>query len=128
MHTIIKITPTAFKFYNSFMGAINSLDRLLESYQIQRRTKSFWISFYHYYLILVTVNSFYLYQMFFKDKNQQSITDLKYRDQLISKLLSFSNRTGRELVEQENRDVIVNLSILLAPTLDIWVPFYNLPS
>ena len=66
--------------------------------------------------------------MFFKDKNQQSITDLKYRDQLISKLLSFSNRTGRELVEQENRDVIVNLSILLAPTLDIWVPFYNLLS
>ena len=122
MHTVYKLTPLACKFYNKNMGAIDSMDRLLESYQLQRRTQSFQMSFHYYYLNMVTVNSFYLYQLYCNENDIVPITHLKYRDQLINKLLSYSSGPANETTTEDTLQVTNRLAVPLTESMNSWIP------
>ena len=129
MHTVVKETPLACKFYNSNMGAVDSLDRLLESYQFQRRTGSFIISYYYYYLNVVIANSFYLYQIFCGENDEPMMSHLSFRDSLCHSLLSCSSQiTLININQMENHISVqnkfaVSLQQEMPANAPSWVPF-----
>ncbi|XP_018312946.1 piggyBac transposable element-derived protein 4-like [Mycetomoellerius zeteki] len=69
--------------YNKHMGYVDYSDRLLSSYNIDRRARKWWLRIFWYFVDLTIINSFIIY----KSKAFQPTTLKQFRLRLVQQLV-----------------------------------------
>ena len=113
------------KHYNQTMGAVDLLDRLLESYQFKRKTSKIVSSYLFYFLNIIIVNSYNLYKLYCQENDIIPMRHLMFRQNL-SKQLRDIGADEMENTHQSNLMSVARLSKLDTPlnnTLINWKPY-----
>ncbi|XP_066581313.1 piggyBac transposable element-derived protein 4-like [Prorops nasuta] len=84
--TLVKVDcPVICSDYNKYMGFVDSADRLISTYKIDRKSKKWWHRIFWYFIDVAVVNSFIIYKKINTDK---SVTLKKFRLHLVDGLVS----------------------------------------
>lgn len=85
--------PQMISCYNKYMGGVDSFDQFMSFYNINQKSRRWWMKIFFYLLEACIVDSYILYKISMKTQKRKSMSHLKFRSCLANELIvNFSSK------------------------------------
>ncbi|XP_063219616.1 piggyBac transposable element-derived protein 4-like isoform X1 [Bacillus rossius redtenbacheri] len=109
------LCPVAVALYNKYMGGVDLFDQLTSYYNIQWKSRCWWVKVFYYLIDAAVVNSYILYKLEMNKLQKKTVTHLMFRSQLADQLIGeFCSR-----VTKKKNVVITKKKFNLSPIVTV---------
>lgn len=79
--------PLAIADYNKYMGGVDKIDQMLETYSIVRKSRRWWVKIFFHFMDLAICNSYIIYKTCSTQNRKKPVSHLTYRSILVNELI-----------------------------------------
>ena len=80
--------PKMISCYNKYMGGVDYFDQYMSFYNMNHKSRRWWIKIFLYLLEVCIVNSYILYKLSIRKQNKKPLSQLKFRSLLVNQLIN----------------------------------------